>query len=177
MGLRTSTRLKGDEEMGKHLLLVAANVVAITLGATAHAGTLLFSYADTGGVSFTYEQSSTPTPTSYSPNFANSVPIWDFQGNIGPYSSMSYFTTAASGGFGTPDGLVNGGGSQIFAGTVSNPVFTPGVFNIDEVLAQQTGTLAISAVPEPASWAMMLVGLGGLGGMIRSRRRLGVIAA
>jgi hypothetical protein len=163
--------------MGKHLLVAAASIAAITLGATAHAGTLLFSYSDTGGVSFTYEQSSTPTPTNYSANFADSVPIQDFQGNIGPYSSMSYFTTAASGGFVTPDGLVNGGGPQIFAGTVSNPVFAPGTFAIDEVLAQQTGTLTISAVPEPASWAMMLAGLGGLGGMMRSRRRLGVIAA
>lgn len=163
--------------MGRYLLVAAASVAAITLGATAHAETLLFSYSDTGGVSFTYEQSSTPTPTAYSANFANSVPVRDFKGNIGPYSSMSYYTTAASGGFSTPGGLVDGRGPQIFSGTVSNPVFAPGKFAVDEVFTQQTGTLAISAVPEPTSWAMMLVGLGGLGGMMRSRRRLGVIAA
>ncbi|THD62017.1 PEPxxWA-CTERM sorting domain-containing protein [Phenylobacterium sp.] len=33
------------------------------------------------------------------------------------------------------------------------------------------------AVPEPTSWALMLVGFGGLGALLRSRRRRGVLAA
>ena len=35
----------------------------------------------------------------------------------------------------------------------------------------------LSAVPEPATWAMMLVGFGGLGAAIRSRRRFGPATA
>lgn len=162
--------------MKKHLLIAAAAVAAITFGATAQAGTLLFSYSDTAGVSFTYEQSSTPTPATYSAGFANSVPVFDFKGSIGPYSDINYFTAFASGGFSTPDGLVDGGGPQIFSGTVSNPVFAPGTFAIDEVFVQQTGTLTITAVPEPASWALMLVGLGSLGATLRTRRRIAPIA-
>lgn len=37
--------------------------------------------------------------------------------------------------------------------------------------------LTISTVPEPAGWAMMLLGLGGLGAVIRRQRRNGAIAA
>jgi hypothetical protein len=33
-----------------------------------------------------------------------------------------------------------------------------------------------AGVPEPATWAMMLIGLGGLGAMARNRRRAGVAA-
>jgi len=41
-----------------------------------------------------------------------------------------------------------------------------------------TGSGSVSAgVPEPATWAMMLVGFGGLGVAMRSRRRLAVAAA
>jgi hypothetical protein len=35
---------------------------------------------------------------------------------------------------------------------------------------------AAGAVPEPASWAMMLVGFGSIGAMIRTRRRSTVFA-
>jgi hypothetical protein len=33
------------------------------------------------------------------------------------------------------------------------------------------GTVTISAIPEPATWAMMLVGFGGLGGLLRAGRK------
>ena len=37
-------------------------------------------------------------------------------------------------------------------------------------------TLDTSAVPEPATWAMMLVGFGGMGAALRSRRKVANIA-
>ena len=43
--------------------------------------------------------------------------------------------------------------------------------------ANQNFTLDIAAVPEPAVWAMMLVGFAGLGAMMRSRRRMTTAAS
>jgi len=40
-----------------------------------------------------------------------------------------------------------------------------------------TFSLAGGGVPEPASWALMLVGFGGLGAALRARRRAGALAA
>ena len=37
--------------------------------------------------------------------------------------------------------------------------------------------IKLTAVPEPASWALMLVGFGGLGAVLRSRRSLTAVAA
>lgn len=37
--------------------------------------------------------------------------------------------------------------------------------------------LTTAVVPEPAAWAMMLVGFGGLGGMLRNRRSKAALAA
>jgi hypothetical protein len=39
------------------------------------------------------------------------------------------------------------------------------------------GGVSVSAVPEPAVWAMMLVGFGGLGVSLRSSRRRATLAA
>ena len=37
--------------------------------------------------------------------------------------------------------------------------------------------VVVSAVPEPATWAMMIVGFGAAGTMVRNRRKLGAVAA
>ena len=39
------------------------------------------------------------------------------------------------------------------------------------ILVPQGRAAAVAAVPEPASWAMMLLGFGGLGAVLRRRRR------
>ena len=40
-----------------------------------------------------------------------------------------------------------------------------------------TGGVGVSAVPEPAAWALMLVGFGGLGGALRLKRRSTLVEA
>jgi len=46
----------------------------------------------------------------------------------------------------------------------SSPILAAGQFRVAAIGG---------AVPEPAAWAMMIVGLGGIGGLARRRRRLG----
>lgn len=47
-----------------------------------------------------------------------------------------------------------------------------GYFVMDSVSLQVGDALVTGGVPEPGAWALMLLGFGGAGAMIRSRRRL-----
>ena len=38
-------------------------------------------------------------------------------------------------------------------------------------------TASTTAVPEPATWALMLIGIGGLGAALRSSRKSALVAA
>jgi hypothetical protein len=68
-------------------------------------------------------------------------------------------------------------GAQLYSGPESHPIFTPGVYLLYDEFTKNVDTLTIAlgagplppAVPEPSTWAMMLVGLFGLAACRRKK--------
>jgi PEP-CTERM motif len=73
-----------------------------------------------------------------------------------------------------PDGVsgMEGNGTLVFKGTYSSLTFT----NPDHEFWYGFTLGANGAVPEPATWAMMILGMSMLGGVMRSRRAAQAIA-
>jgi MYXO-CTERM domain-containing protein len=86
-----------------------------------------------------------------------------------------------SGSPGTGTWIANSGGTPTAATLLD--VLQPGSYymQLSTVKAPKElltgGVTLLSTVPEPASWAMALVGFGGLGAMMRRRRMAGAAAA
>lgn len=74
-------------------------------------------------------------------------------------NAIHYVVTSGTGRFLDTSGTIDGMGTLDFRG---------GPARVDLVL---NGTLALPAVPEPATWALMLTGFGLTGGIMRRRAR------
>jgi hypothetical protein len=86
---------------------------------------------------------------------------------------ITFYDDAFSGGiYGGGFGFLS---PQLFSRPTSSPTFLLGTFNaIGFPDDSRSYTVTISAeggVPEPSTWAMMLVGFGGIGYSMRARRR------
>jgi hypothetical protein len=70
-------------------------------------------------------------------------------------------------------GFTQFAGPELFTGLGSDPVFNLGTFALTSIVSGRS-TLTIStvaaAVPEPSTWAMMIIGFAGLGFASRWRR-------
>jgi hypothetical protein len=66
-------------------------------------------------------------------------------------------------------GAAMGAGYVMYSGLTASEFHYAGNGLTDDVIAF-TANGALGGVPEPATWAMMLIGFGGLGAMIRRRR-------
>ena len=84
---------------------------------------------------------------------------------------ISFYISAYDGGLFVGEGnLLGFGGPQLFSGTLDHPTLLTGSFQLTDYFSGSPIALTVTAVPEPASWALMIAGFALVGGLWRSRR-------
>ncbi len=168
-------------------MLISTAISAASIPSAAQAATVLFDFeGGSRNFSFTLEQGETPDSSTV---FAGSNRV-GFTNVAGTFTGVNGSTNVASsitfgtGAFGalslsaTGFGFGSFSGPALFNGSTTSPIFNFGTFSLGQV-STGAGTgggrltisaLPMAAVPEPATWAMMLLGFGMIG--YRMRRRV-----
>lgn len=94
---------------------------------------------------------------------------------------VTYFTLAAGGGLSIADDTgvqFAAFGEQLFTGSTARPTLRLGTFTFERSRDGNplNAVLSVTPVPEPASWALMIIGFGLAGGSLRRRARAGATA-
>jgi hypothetical protein len=152
-------------------LLVLAFAALFPLSSAANAAVYLFTLTGPNTASFSLNSSPIPNSTGVG-SFTLLNVAGTFNGSATTFGSISFFDVPHDGGFGAGASL-DLGGPQLFTGTLTNPTFTLGTFSLTDggFVPNYTLTITNAAVPEPATWAMMLLGFGAIGLSMRGRLR------
>lgn len=183
----------------KTAALSSAAAIAM-MASPAHAVELLFTLkglsADKFNASFVLDTTRAPSTVLSTSIRYNGVPItYTLPNSTTPITENGMFTGPTFQTLGNQGGFFFGRlnqatnfnnriqifGPQLFTGPTSAPIFSTGVFDLSDISRQRTTDplivnyrLTISevtaAVPEPATWAMMIMGFGLIGGAMRSRQ-------
>lgn len=144
---------------------------------------VLLQYDLTGDYSASWQLDSDPVPGEFVAGLLfrlDNVP-GDFPGSVSNIVNVFFLSGDFGGGLGLTDELGGGGflvdttGSQLYSGSEADPTLLTGVFPLSEFAGEGSYTLTVTTVagviPEPATWGMMLLGFGFVGGAMRARRR------
>jgi hypothetical protein len=141
-----------------------------------------------GDHSASFQLAASPAPVN---SFAGDANFFWLTNIAGTYQGVAgardtyFYTTAIGGGFGLKNTnnasfTFVSDGPQLFTGTNIAPTFTLGTFALVQFNGPARYSLTISdldasptppgAVPEPATWAMMLLGFGAIGFAMRRQK-------
>jgi hypothetical protein len=171
----------------KSSLFGVALAALALLPATAQATLLSFVYTGTPN-SFSFNLDSNPTPAGTVDDGSGSNPSpyftainATFNGAPTTFDYLTFFVDGNAGGFTAgsqpssgPDNLFDIPGPQVFTGTIDAPIFGVGTFDF----GGDTLTISVaSAVPEPSTWALLILGFSSIGFMAYRRRQAAPRAA
>ena len=169
--------------------LLAGAAFALIVAAPAQAAPLLFSYQSSPTAkgmfmgSFTIDSNPVPSSIGEKGFFQLSNVAGVYTSGAVPTNTaanIDFFLTdavAQSGGFelDVPGGnaFLFEAGPQLFSGTLAAPVFQTGIFTLARGTVVTIAAVP-GAVPEPAAWGMMILGMGAIGAAMRRRQKVTV---
>lgn len=164
--------------MKLHPFPLAKLAVAAVLMTSAAAQAVPLLFTITGDYSASWTMDSNPKPDFIRPDgqyFTLFGVTGTFQNATGPVD-LSFYSIDYDGGLEIDDVatgdalLVTMSNPQLYTGSQATPVFSVGKYTMTQYGGTTPYTLTVSAVPEPATVASMLAGLGLVGAAIRRRR-------
>ena len=161
------------------MTFAALAAAAAMVPASASAATLLFELS--GGRNLSFQLDSNPTPDS-SQSFLGEQAVFNGVDGTRGGGDVTFATISFGTGVFADLSITGGGldftqysgGGPLFTGPGSAPVFAPGTYQLTNTFfPAQNSTLTIStvsgAVPEPATWALFILGFGAVGAGMRRR--------
>lgn len=163
----------------KTAFLISCAATAMSLVAMpATASPILFQLS--GGKTATFTIDSNAVPNFFSTSaFGNQI---SYDGVNGTFGGAAGTATIGFGSsifaqlniLGTTLGFTQYGGPDLFTVVNNKPVFNFGTFSLSSITsgpATITISAATAAVPEPAAWALMVLGFGAIGAAMRRREQ------
>lgn len=165
---------------------ISMAAIAVAASAPANASQLLFDFSGPSGTaSFQLESNPTPDFTNTvlpgSDQFGFNDVAGTYNGTPGTASTISFGQgILASLNIVAPGlGFTQFSSPTLFTGSVNAPTFSAGTYTLVNPFLGN-GTLSISqvagAVPEPGTWALMILGFGFIGGAARYRRHRATVS-
>ncbi|MBB6124316.1 PEPxxWA-CTERM sorting domain-containing protein [Sphingobium subterraneum] len=168
----------------KQILFAGAALAGTIAAVPAQAAPILFELSGSRNATFTLDTDTTPDFFS-SGTFGDQISFDGVSGIFGGTPGLAsvgfgtgLFATLNIGG--TPLGFTQFAGPDLLTIVNTKPVFNFGTFNLTSIVSGSstiTISAATAAIPEPATWAMMLAGFGAIGFAMRRKQAVRVTFA
>lgn len=162
------------------LWCLAVSALLFFSAPSANAEIYTFAVNSKDGENFSFTLDKSPTPDEYTKGDFSGFGIFNLTTTIRPlpFYEIYFFGPGAGNGFSIFDGTADiffpvfeASSAPLYQGPENAPTFLPGTYLMSNIFGDPIGSLTISgAVPEPSTWAMMILGFAGVGFMAYRRR-------